>query len=454
MGFSRLIKSVLAVGAMVGLALPAGAQTFPNSATYNQTTVSTTIQNDLISTGNLYGETGVGTQAATSGNFMLLQPAATLGQNTVLTIPDGGSATDTLVTTKAANVFTGTPVFPAITLTGTSHNATVQAVAALGQATTLTIPDGGSATDTFATLKAANAFTGASTFSLANGLGLVGTSHTATIKVQSTLGQTTTVTLPDGGSATDTIATVKATNNFTGANIFSLANGIQLAGTSHNDTLIALAAQGQGTTLTLEDVGGATGYIYTMTAAQTAAGVLSRADMVTEVGDTLLSGILNIKNIDGTTLANAAGAGVFGISTTATFGSPAQLSLVTEVANNNTKTDSCEFEFTLPPDYVAGSAINVNVGQNITIGGGTLSTKTLTVDAFKVAADGTVGSNLGPAAQTLTNSQGTLVFAITPTGLVAGNKLLIQLQTVLTETAMSNVHANLTSVTVTSNVKM
>lgn len=168
-------------------------------------------------------------------------------------------------------------------------------------------------------------------------------------------------------------------------------------------------------------------------------------------GVVIHNSILTVKNLAGTTLTASAGAGVFGLSTTATFGSPAQLSLVTEVANSNTKTDACEFEVTLPAKYVAGSAISVNIGQKITIGAGTLSVKSLTVDAFLMAADGTAGSNLGPAAGTLTNTQGTLAFAITPTGLVAGNKLLIQIQTVLTETAASNVTANLTSITVTTS---
>ncbi len=167
-----------------------------------------------------------------------------------------------------------------------------------------------------------------------------------------------------------------------------------------------------------------------------------------------LRNLLDGKYLDGTSLASAAAAGKLGIGTTATFGSPATLSLVTEAANNNTKTDNVEYEFTLPPDYVAGSAITVAVTQAITIGGGTLSVKTCTVDVFKMAADGTAGSNIGPAGQNMTTSSSTLSFAVTPTGLVAGNKLLIQIQTVLTETAASAVTANLTDIAVQTSVKM
>lgn len=284
------------------------------------------------------------------------------------------------------------------------------------------------------------------------------TTHKVTLQEPSTLAANRILNIPLL-TATSTIdvlelaQTISAVKTFSAVPIFP-AGGASFLGTSFNDTVKALAAQGQASTLTIDDVGGATGYIYTMTAAQAAAGVLSRADMVTETNVVINKGILHLKNLDGSTLGTSASAGKFGLSTTATFGSPAQLSLVTEAANNNTKTDACEFEVLLPPDYVAGSAINVVIGQAITIGGGTLSTKSLTVDAFLVADDGTVGSNLGPAAQNMTTTQGNLTFAITPTNLVAGNKLLIQLQTILTETMSSNVTANLTSVAVKTSVKM
>lgn len=284
------------------------------------------------------------------------------------------------------------------------------------------------------------------------------TTHTVTLQEPSTLAANRILNIPllTGTSTIDVLElaqTITAVKTFTAVPVFPVG-GITLKGTSFNNTIQSLAAQGQASALTIDDVGAATGYIWTFAAAQSVAGVLSRADAATVTGSTIHAGILNIKNLDGSTLATSAGAGVFGISTTATFGSPGQLSLVTEVANNNTKTDSCEFEVVLPVNYVAGSAISVNVGQKITIGSGTLSVKSLTVDAFLVAADGTVGSNLGPAGQTLTNAGGVLNFAITPTGLVAGNKLLIQMQTVLTETAASAVHANLTSVTVTTTTQM
>ena len=282
---------------------------------------------------------------------------------------------------------------------------------------------------------------------------LTGTSFNGTLQVPPSLGQATTFALPDAGNATDTVATLRANNTFLGTNKFPIS-GIVLSGTSFNDTLKALAAQGQATALTLDDPGNAVGYVYTMLAAQTAPGVLSRADMVTETGDKVFRSLLGVRNLDGSVLAASAASGKFGITTTASFGSPVNLLLTSETATSNTKTDVCEFEYMLPPDYVAGSAITVNISSNVT-GGGTLTTNSLTVDAFLVAAAGTVGTNLGPGAGTLTqgavNNQG---FSITPAGLVAGNKLLIQIQTAITESTGGTINANITDINIATNVKM
>lgn len=162
------------------------------------------------------------------------------------------------------------------------------------------------------------------------------------------------------------------------------------------------------------------------------------------------------RNLNGSVVSNAAAAGNFGVTTTATFGSPANLLLVSEAAQGNTKTDAVEFEFMLPTDYVAGSNITVNVASNVT-GGGTLgATKTLTVDAFKVdPVLGTVGSNLGPAAGTLaTGAAVNQAFVITPTGLNPGDKLLIQVQAAVQETGgVSAINANVTGINITCDVK-
>lgn len=85
------------------------------------------------------------------------------------------------------------------------------------------------------------------------------------------------------------------------------------------------------------------------------------------------------------------------------------------------------FEFVLPNDYRAGSAITLraNAGMLTTVAD---TSATLTVEAWKDAGDGTVGSNLGPAAQSINSlTAANKDFVITPTGLVAGDRLVIRL---------------------------
>ncbi len=372
-------------------------------------------------------------------------------QVNVVTFPDPGG-NDSVIYAAAAQTLTG-KTFTSPILTGASTGTGTLAYANSASSSVFTFPFA-NATDTIATLKSSNTFTGALQTFPAVGIAELGTGAGTGKISMGALGQATTFTLPDAGQAADTVATLKAANVFTGATTFSLAQGVGLVGTSQTATIKAVAGLGQATALTVDDPGATTGFIPTLAVAQVANGQLSRADMITETAVTIWRSILRVKNLAGTTLTGSAGAGVFGLSTTATFGSPATLTLLTETANNNTKTDWCEFEFVLPPDYVAGSAINVNVNGSVTIGSGTLSVQTVTCDAFLCAAAGTVGTNLGPIAQNLVNGGSTLAFSITPTGLVAGNKLLIQLQTVLTETSTHAVTANLNDISVTTSVKM
>lgn len=220
------------------------------------------------------------------------------------------------------------------------------------------------------------------------------------------------------------------------------------------DTTIKWTTPAAARTYTIPDAGGNANFVLLSTA-QSVAGAISRADLAAETGVKYDGALMTMRNVDGTVLDATGGAGKFKISTTGTFGAPASLSLVSEAAQGNTKTDVVEFEFRLPAEYTAGAAITVNVESNVT-GAGTLgATKTLTVDAFKVAADGTVGSNLGPAAGTLaTGAAANQAFTITPTGLNPGDKLLIQVQASLNETGgVSPVNANLDDINVALNIK-
>lgn len=133
-------------------------------------------------------------------------------------VVDGATTLTGAVTQKGSTTFTADPIAPGYVLTGTNFNATIAATAGLGQATTYTIPDPGASTDTFATLAAANAFTGNNTFTGTStfptgGIILKGTSFNGTLKEVAALGQATTYTIPDTGTATATLIATSGNAN-------------------------------------------------------------------------------------------------------------------------------------------------------------------------------------------------------------------------------------------------
>jgi|GEM_PF-5903015 len=152
--------------------------------------------------------------------------------------------------------------------------------------------------------------------------------------------------------------------------------------------------------------------------------------------------LFHFKNADGTTLAAAAAAGKFGLTETIGTGE----NLVTEAANNNAKSDAAIFQHVLPANYVAAQDLSLVVNQQIVIGSGTLSVKTLTPDVRKKSTDGTVGANLASVAQNMTNAAGDLTFTITGATLSPGDILVGQLTAAITETAASAVTAKINSV--------
>lgn len=118
----------------------------------------------------------------------------------------GNLKVDGTSTATGAQTFMVAPIAPGYVLTGTSFNSTLQGTAGLGQATTFTLPDPGAASDTLATLKAANAFTGNNSFTgtstfPAGGIILKGTSFNVTLQALAAQAQATTLTVPDAGAA-------------------------------------------------------------------------------------------------------------------------------------------------------------------------------------------------------------------------------------------------------------
>ncbi len=102
------------------------------------------------------------------------------------------------------------------------------------------------------------------------------------------------------------------------------------------------------------------------------------------------------------------------------------------------------FVFTLPPEYVAGGDIKIRAGAGVVLAGdAALTAATIDFSAYLQAVDGSVGSDLvATAAQAITTTFGNKDFTVTPTGLVAGDPLVVKMTTDVTETAGGTGAAN------------
>lgn len=156
--------------------------------------------------------------------------------------------------------------------------------------------------------------------------------------------------------------------------------------------------------------------------------------------------LTHARNITGAALAAAAAANVFGYSITLAT----SFALVTEAANSNAKTDAAMLEFVVPPEYVAGQNLTATVNVGVVIGAGTLSVKTVAVNAYRTVAAGTQAADIcATTAITLTSNSATdYAFTITGTTLLPGDRLVLKVTVAITETAASNVTALVNSVRV------
>ncbi len=147
-----------------------------------------------------------------------------------------------------------------------------------------------------------------------------------------------------------------------------------------------------------------------------------------------ISLMADCRNVDGTVLDAAGGAGLFSISAGG-YGT-GTLILKGENTNSNTKTESLCFEFMLPEDYIADADVKLRVRAKYDDSAGTVGTKTLDAEVYELDDDGAVGSDIqATAIQTLTNSFADYDFTITDTGLAAGDRLMVLIEGVLQETA-------------------
>ena len=200
------------------------------------------------------------------------------------------------------------------------------------------------------------------------------------------------------------------------------------ANSADHVTTITNAAQGGAYTYTIPNAGGSK--YFAMTASAT--GATLRADMTEEALAVYRIGLMDCKDATGLHLPAAPAAGIFGM-TNGGYG-VGTLKLVSEGANNTTKTSTLCFEFALPPEYVAAGDVKVQVKANYT-GAGTVGTKTLDCEAYELADEGTVGADIcATGIATLIKDTFTdHAFTITATDLVAGDKIIVFLQAIIQE---------------------
>lgn len=117
-----------------------------------------------------------------------------------------------------------------------------------------------------------------------------------------------------------------------------------------------------------------------------------------------------------------------------------------EATVNETEVSVGVFAFVLPDNYVSGGAISIVVSALVVLAGDAANDPTSTIDVtlLKVTkATGAVGADLvSTAAQTLATAGADYAFVVTPTGLVAGDKLVGTLTTSVVETAGGTGAAN------------
>ena len=134
------------------------------------------------------------------------------------------------------------------------------------------------------------------------------------------------------------------------------------------------------------------------------------------------------------------------------------LTLKGEEAISEAETTTLCFEFAVPPEYVAGQTIEIDVEAKCdSSGAGNASAETIQIEAYKMADAGTVSADLADGGAQSMAAAGdvfaTYTSVVTPTGLVAGDKLMIFVQTVITEDAATAVFAVIGNIEVQLDIK-
>lgn len=151
--------------------------------------------------------------------------------------------------------------------------------------------------------------------------------------------------------------------------------------------------------------------------------------------------VISARNLDGSVIAAAASSGKFGITITP----GTAMYLVSEIANNGTKTDTFVLDATVPSGHVTGQNITLDVNANIVIGSGTLSARSLVVTAYPEDGAGGLAANAVASGGTISvsNTAGISSVVITGGTIAGGSRILLEGVLTLVETATQNVSAHI-----------
>ena len=125
----------------------------------------------------------------------------------------------------------------------------------------------------------------------------------------------------------------------------------------------------------------------------------------------------------GVGLTATPGSSAFGVTRTA----GTSLVLTGEATSASAKTDKAVWEISLPDSYVAGANVAVTVNANYT-GAGTVTaaSTTITLAAYTVSSTGGETALTVSPAQQFTGTATNYVFTITGTGLVPGQRVIVE----------------------------
>jgi hypothetical protein len=197
-------------------------------------------------------------------------------------------------------------------------------------------------------------------------------------------------------------------------------------------TTITNASQAANRTYTIPDAGAAA-YFVMSTVAQSAAGAISRADLVENSLQAYGIPINQIMADDGLPLTVSEEADTFFLA----LGTNT-VELQGEEAISETEASVSYIQFVLPPEYVAAGDVKIRIRCKID-GAGTNDGSTVDIEVYE-QADGAVGSDLCETAAATFAVKSTWYskdFVVTATDLVAGDILMIKLTSSVIEDAGS-----------------